>query len=265
MLQQWLLQEGDAPITVSGNHVAPAGGHRYSPQGGDCCQPHHPAHLRGCEQLCRAEPRTSFQSCGERQRFPGLGCHGGNLLEPDRAADPASGQPALTFPGDWENVVTAGQRDAEVIVLGEAAAVQHVGPGEAESRHHWRAALLHLLTERVAGLDDLVQVVNADGSKEGAEEFPGVGVTLLLHQRDPGGGLLQHLLHRLVPQQVGQPHALVLDASAQEHRGGDGFAVGALVGEVGLPEGEEPGGRSQALGGQQEQGAEAARHGGAVG
>lgn len=51
------------------------------------------------------------------------------------------------FPGDWEDVVTAGQRDAEVIVLGEAAAVQHVGPGEAESRHHWCTALLYLLAE----------------------------------------------------------------------------------------------------------------------
>lgn len=117
----------------------------------------------------------------------------------------------------------------------------------------------------MAGLDDLVQVVDADRGKEGAEELPSIGVTLLLHQRDPGGGLLQHLLHRLMPQQVGQPHALVLDASAQQHRGWDGLAVGALVGEVGLPEREEPGGRTQALGGQQEQGAEAARHGGAVG
>lgn len=154
----------------------------------------------------------------------------------------------LTFPGDGEDVVAAGQRDAEVVVLGEAAAVQHVGPGEAEGGHHRGAALLHLLAERVAGLDDLVQVVDADGGEEGAEELPGVGVALLLHQRDPGGGLLQHLLHRLMPQQVGQPHALVLDAPAQQHRGGDGLAVGALVGEVGLPEGEEPGGRAHALG-----------------
>lgn len=160
-------------------------------------------------------------------------------------------------------MVAAGQRDAEVVVLGEAAAVQHVGPGEAEGGHHRGAALLHLLAERVAGLDDLVQVVDADGGKEGAEELPGVGVALLLHQRDPGGGLLQHLLHRLMPQQVGQPHALVLDAPAQQHRGGDGLAVGALVGEVGLPEGEEPGGRAHALGRQQEQGAEAALHFGA--
>lgn len=112
--------------------------------------------------------------------------------------DPAVGEPhrgqmrplPLTFPGDGEDVVAAGQRDAEVVILGEAAAVQHVGPGEAESRHDRGAALLHLLAERVAGLDDLVQVVDADGSKEGAEELPGVGVALLLHQRDPGGRLL---------------------------------------------------------------------------
>lgn len=187
----------------------------------------------------------------------------GRRVGVDAAAPGATRPLPLTFPGDGEDVVAAGQRDAEVVVLGEAAAVQHVGPGEAESGHHRGAALLHLLAQRVAGLDDLVQVVDADGGKEGAEELPCVGMALLLHQRDPGGRLLQHLLHRLVPQQVGQPHALVLDAPAQQHRGGDGLAVGALVGEVGLAEGEEPGGRAHALGRQQEQGAEAALHFGA--
>lgn len=132
----------------------------------------------------------------------GLRCRGASSGAD--AAGPGATRPLpLTFPGDGEDVVAAGQRDAEVVILGEAAAVQHVGPGEAESGHDRGAAFLHLLAERVAGLDDLVQVVDADGSKEGAEELPGVGVALLLHQRDPGGRLLQHLLHRLMPQQVG--------------------------------------------------------------
>lgn len=51
-----------------------------------------------------------------------------------------------------------------------------------------------------------------------------------------------------MPKQVGQSHVLVLDAPAQQHRGGDGLAVGALVREVRFPEGEEPGGRAHALG-----------------
>lgn len=150
-------------------------------------------------------------------------------------------------------MLAAGRGDAQVIVLGEAAAVQHVGPGEAEGGHYRRAAVLHLLAERVAGLDGLVEVVDADGREEGAEELARVRVALLLHQRDPGARLLQHLLHGFVAQQVGQPHVGVLDPPAQEQGGGDGLAVGALVGELGLAEEEEPAGRAQARRGQEDQ------------
>lgn len=242
-LKRRSLREEDAPVTGLGSSSAGLGAGWG---------------LRSGASLSPTAPARGLGARAPRRGSAGL------PRTPERGAARGGQQGALTFPGDRQDVVAAGQRDAEVVVLGEAAAVQHVGPGEAEGGHDRGAALLHLLAERVARLDDLVQVVDADGGEEGAEELPGVGVALLLHQRDPGGGLLQHLLHRFVPQQVGQPHALVLDAPAQQHRGGDGLAVGALVGEVGLPEGEEPGGRAQAVGGQQEQGAEAALHRGAL-
>lgn len=143
-------------------------------------------------------------------------------------------------------MVAAGQRDAQVVVLGKPAAVQHVGPREAEGGHNRGAAVLHLLAKRMAGLDGLVQVHDADGREEGAEELARVRVALLLHQRDPGARLLQHLLHGLVAQQVGQPHVGVLDPAAQQEGGGDGLAVGPLVGELGLPEEEEPAGQAEA-------------------
>lgn len=112
-------------------------------------------------------------------------------------------------------MVAASERDAEVVVLGETIALEHVGPGEAEGRHDRGAAVLHLHTERVARLDGLVQVVQTNGGEERAQELLGVRVALLHDQRDPGSRLLQHLLHGLVAQQVGQPHVLVLDAVAQ--------------------------------------------------
>lgn len=159
-------------------------------------------------------------------------------------------------------MVAASEGDAKVVVLGEAVAVEHVGPGEAEGGHDRSAAVLHLHAERVARLDGLVQVVEADGSEERAQELLGVRVALLHDQRDPGARLLQHLLHGLVAQQVGQPHVLVLYAVAQLQVGRDGLAVAALVGEVGLAE-EEPARRAQAaVRGEddQQQGAGALRH-----
>lgn len=110
---------------------------------------------------------------------------------------------ALTFPRRREDVVAAGRGNAQVIVLREAATVQHLRPGEAEGGHDRGATVLHLLAERMARLDGLVQVVDADGREKGAKELARVRVTLLLHQRDPGAGLLQHFLHGLVAQQVG--------------------------------------------------------------
>lgn len=142
-------------------------------------------------------------------------------------------------------MVAASEGDAEVVVLGETVALKHVGPGEAEGGHDRSAAVLHLHAERVARLDGFVQVIEADGGEERAEELLGVRVALLHDQRDPGARLLQHLLHGLVAQQVGQPHVLVLYAVAQLQVGRDGLTVAALVGEVRLAE-EEPAREAQA-------------------
>lgn len=161
-------------------------------------------------------------------------------------------------------MVTARKGDAEVVVLGETVALEHVGPGEAEGRHDRSAAVLHLHAERVARLDGFIQVIEADRGEERAQELLGVRMALLHDQRDPGARLLQHLLHGLVAQQVGQPHVLVLYAMAQLQVGRDGLAIAALVGEVGLAE-EEPARRAQAAvrgEHQQQQRAGALRHGG---
>ena len=150
-------------------------------------------------------------------------------------------------------MVAASEGDAEVVVLGETVALKHVGPGEAEGGHDRSAAVLHLHAERVARLDGFVQVIEADGGEERAQELLGVRVALLHDQRDPGARLLQHLLHGLVAQQVGQPHVLVLYAVAQLQVGRDGLAVAALVGEVGLAEEEPARGAQAAVRGEDEQ------------
>ena len=87
-------------------------------------------------------------------------------------------------------MVAASEGDAKVVVLGEAVAVEHVGPREAEGGHDWSAAVLHLHAKRVAWLDGFVQVVEADGREERAQELLGVRVALLHDQRDPGARLL---------------------------------------------------------------------------
>lgn len=164
-----------------------------------------------------------------------------------------AGEERLTFFGGRQEVVAAREGDAEVVVLGETVALQHVWPGEAEGGHDWSAAVLHLHAERVARLDGFVQVVEADRGEERAQELLGVWVALLHDQRDPGARLLQHLFHGLVAQQVGQPHVLVLYAVAQLQVGGDGLAVAALVGEVGLAEEEPARGAQAAVRGEDEQ------------
>lgn len=168
----------------------------------------------------------------------------------------------LTFLGGRQEVVAAREGDAEVVVLGETVALEHVWPGEAEGGHDWSAAVLHLHAERVARLDGFVQVIEADRGEERAQELLGVWVALLHDQRDPGARLLQHLLHGLVAQQVGQPHVLVLYAVAQLQVGRDGLAVAALVGEVGLAEEEPARGAQAAVRGEdeQQQRARALRH-----
>lgn len=145
-------------------------------------------------------------------------------------------QHAHTFFSGWHRVVDAGGRDAQVVVQREPLAVQHLRPREAERGHHGRAAALDALAQGPARLYGLVQVVQAHGREQGAQELPGVRVTLLLHQRDPGRGLLQNLAHGLVSEQVGQAHLRVLDVVAQEQVGGDRLAVVLLVEQLVLAE-----------------------------
>ena len=61
----------------------------------------------------------------------------------------------------------------------------------------------NLVAQRAAGVDGALE---ADGGEEGAEKELAVGVALHVEQRQPRGRLLRHLGHRVVVQQVGQPH-----------------------------------------------------------
>jgi len=77
--------------------------------------------------------------------------------------------------------------------------------------------------------------VQADGREEGAEENPGVGMALPGQQGQPAGGLLDHLRHGLVLQQVGDPHLRVTDVVAQGHAARDGGAAGGPPQVAGPP------------------------------
>ena len=71
---------------------------------------------------------------------------------------------------------------------------------------------LHRIAQRAARPDRAVQ---AHGREERAEEQLGVRVAADPDQRYPGPGLLRHLPHRVVLQQVRQPHLPVLKVLAQ--------------------------------------------------
>ena len=88
-------------------------------------------------------------------------------------------------------------------------------------RHGPLASGLHLLAKRSARVDGSLE---ADGGKERAEEQLTVGVTLDVQERDPGGGLLRGLLHRVVLKEVGKPHLGVADVAAEGHVLRDGDA-----------------------------------------
>lgn len=77
--------------------------------------------------------------------------------------------------------------------------------------------------------------VQADGREEGAEENPGVRMALPGQQGQPAGGLLDHLRHGLVLQQVGDPHLRVADVVAQGHAARDGGAAGGPAQVAGPP------------------------------
>lgn len=142
----------------------------------------------------------------------------------------------LTLFGDRHDILRAGRWDAQVVVRRETVTFEHLWPREAERVHEGRAASPDALAQRPARLDGLVQVVQADGSEQRAEELPRVRVTLLLDQGDPGGGLLQDLVHGFVSEQVRQTHLRVLDVVAELEFGGNLLTVVLFVEQVVLAE-----------------------------
>lgn len=120
------------------------------------------------------------------------------------------------FSGDWHDVLHARRRYAQIIVEWEMVAVQHVRPRKAKRGHDGRAAALDALTQGPARLNRLVQIVQTNGGEKRAQELSGVGVTLLLNQRDPGRSLLQNLVHGFMSEQVRQAHLCVLYIMAEE-------------------------------------------------
>lgn len=135
----------------------------------------------------------------------------------------------LTLFGDWHKVVNRRRRYAEVVVEGETLTVQHLWPREAEGGHHGRATVPDTFAQRPARLDGLVQVIQAHGSEERAQELSGVRVALLLNQRDPRRSLLQNLVHGFVSEQVRETHLRVLYIVAQKEIGGYLLAVALFV------------------------------------
>lgn len=122
-------------------------------------------------------------------------------------------------------MIDARWRDTQVIVGRETLAVKHIWPREPERGHHRCATVFDALAQRPARLDRLVQIVQTHRCEERAKKLPRVGVTLLLDQWNPRRGLLQNLVHGLVPEKIREAHLGVFDVMAQEKIGRDGFAV----------------------------------------
>lgn len=118
----------------------------------------------------------------------------------------------------------SGRWDAELRPAGEAAAVQHLRPGEAEGAHDGQAAVPHRLAEAPAGAHRHAELRPAHRGEERAQELAGVRVAALGEQRQPGSSLLLHLPQAVVAQQVRKSHQPVADAVAQRQAGGDGPA-----------------------------------------
>ena len=102
--------------------------------------------------------------------------------------------------------------DAEIVVLGELVAAQHLRPRVAVLLHPHLAARLDGETQRAARPDRRVQ---AHGREERAEEESGVGVAPYPQQRHPRLGLLCHLADRVVVQEIWEPHLAVSYALTQ--------------------------------------------------
>lgn len=111
------------------------------------------------------------------------------------------------------------------IVLGKLVTGEHLRPGEAERLHDGDAAVSHGLAQPAARVDGPLQT---HGRKERAEEDLRARVAVLVYQRHPAAGLLLHLGHGLVLQQVGQQHLVVAHVVTQPQVVGDVHALGGL-------------------------------------
>lgn len=115
--------------------------------------------------------------------------------------------------------------DADV-VLRELVAREHLRPREAERLHDGDAAVTHGLAQPAARVDGPLQT---HGREERAQEDLRAGVAVLVHQGHPAAGLLLHLGHGFVLQQVGQQHLVVTHVVAEPQVGGDVHALGRLA------------------------------------
>jgi len=111
-------------------------------------------------------------------------------------------------------------------VLRKLVAGEHLRPGEAERLHDGDAAVPHGLAQPAARVDGPLQ---AHGRKQRAEEKLRAWVAVLVHQGHPAAGLLLHLRHGFVLQQVGQQHLVVANVVAQPQVLRDVHALGRLA------------------------------------
>jgi hypothetical protein len=149
-----------------------------------------------CGLRCAApelSPSTALGQCGWARGFAGVGRH------------------TLTLGLRGFRGIGRGHGDADV-ALGELVTFEHLGPVEAEELHDRLARVAHGLAEPATRVDGPVQT---DGREERTEEDLGAHVAVLVEQRHPAAGLLLHLCHGLVLQQVGQHHLLVAHVVAQ--------------------------------------------------
>lgn len=116
--------------------------------------------------------------------------------------------------------------------FGKLVTGEHLRPGEAEGLHDGGAAVPHGLAHPAARVDRPLQ---AHGSKERAQEDLRVRVAVLVHQRHPAAGLLLHLGHGLVLQQVGQHHPVVAHVVTEPQVVRNVHALGRLAVDGRIP------------------------------
>lgn len=123
-----------------------------------------------------------------------------------------------------------GHGDAHV-VLGKFVTGEHLRPWKTERLHDGGAAVPHRLAQPPARINGSFQ---AHGRKKRTEENLGARVAVFVHQWHPAAGLLFHLGHGLVFQQIGQQHLVVAYVVTEPHvvrnvHALGGFAIAATA------------------------------------